>query len=120
MVKTVEKMAESNKDGGFTPVVGERPKKPWKGGEVVKSIMNAGPDAIVTSFSLISSISASHHSSGTYFSSQFSISWLLVIMKELLRPFIYGSRIYEYYCIKKRNELFSKNLVCGIVVLNLD
>ncbi|XP_016473856.2 uncharacterized protein LOC107795693 [Nicotiana tabacum] len=63
MVKTVEKMAESNKDGGFTPVVGERPKKPWKGGEVVKSIMNAGPDAIVTSFSLISSISATHHSS---------------------------------------------------------
>ncbi|XP_016450442.1 uncharacterized protein LOC107775239 isoform X1 [Nicotiana tabacum] len=56
-------MAERNKNGGLTPLLGERPKEPWKGGEVVKSIMNAGPDAIVTSFSLISSISASHHSS---------------------------------------------------------
>ncbi|XP_019232678.1 PREDICTED: uncharacterized protein LOC109213342 isoform X2 [Nicotiana attenuata] len=56
-------MAERNKNGGVTPLLGERPKEPWKGGEVVKSIMNAGPDAIVTSFSLISSISATHHSS---------------------------------------------------------
>ncbi|KAH6789510.1 hypothetical protein C2S51_004516 [Perilla frutescens var. frutescens] len=35
----------------------ERPKEPWKG-EFVKSIVYAGLDAIVTSFSLISSISA--------------------------------------------------------------
>lgn len=39
-----------------------RPKEPWKG-EVVKSIVYAGLDAIVTSFSLISSISAGHLSS---------------------------------------------------------
>ncbi|KAK4379344.1 hypothetical protein RND71_001206 [Anisodus tanguticus] len=55
-------MAETNNDGG-TPLLGERPKEPWKGGEAVKSIMCAGPDAIVTSFSLVSSISATHHSS---------------------------------------------------------
>lgn len=42
-----------------------RPKEPWKG-EVVKSIVYAGLDAIVTSFSLISSISAGHLSSGTH------------------------------------------------------
>ncbi|KAK6119418.1 hypothetical protein DH2020_046834 [Rehmannia glutinosa] len=40
----------------------ERPKEPWKG-EFVKSIVYAGLDAIVTSFSLISSISAGHLSS---------------------------------------------------------
>ncbi|XP_060169132.1 uncharacterized protein LOC132600011 [Lycium barbarum] len=56
-------MAERNMNGGFTPLLEERPKEPWKGGEVVKSIMCAGPDAIVTSFSLVSSISATHHSS---------------------------------------------------------
>ncbi|KAG8391746.1 hypothetical protein BUALT_Bualt01G0219100 [Buddleja alternifolia] len=39
-----------------------RPKEPWKG-EFVKSIVYAGMDAIVTSFSLISSISAGHLSS---------------------------------------------------------
>lgn len=40
-----------------------RPKEPWKG-EFVKSIVYAGLDAIVTCFSLISSISASRYSSG--------------------------------------------------------
>ncbi|KVH89147.1 protein of unknown function DUF125, transmembrane [Cynara cardunculus var. scolymus] len=41
---------------------GERPKEPWKG-ELVKSIVYAGLDAIITSFSLISSISAGRLSS---------------------------------------------------------
>ena len=40
-----------------------RPREPWKG-EFVKSIVYAGLDAIVTCFSLISSISASRYSSG--------------------------------------------------------
>ncbi|KAK9273899.1 hypothetical protein L1049_018711 [Liquidambar formosana] len=40
----------------------ERPKEPWKG-EYVKSIVYAGLDAIVTCFSLISSISAGRLSS---------------------------------------------------------
>ncbi|XP_073278033.1 uncharacterized protein [Primulina huaijiensis] len=40
----------------------ERPKEPWKG-EFAKSIVYAGLDAIVTSFSLISSISAGRLSS---------------------------------------------------------
>ncbi|KAJ7962292.1 Vacuolar iron transporter 1 [Quillaja saponaria] len=39
-----------------------RPTEPWKG-EFVKSIVYAGLDAIITSFSLISSISASRRSS---------------------------------------------------------
>ncbi|KAJ4842196.1 hypothetical protein Tsubulata_032618, partial [Turnera subulata] len=39
-----------------------RPKEPWKG-EYGKSIMYGGLDAIITCFSLISSISASKHSS---------------------------------------------------------
>ncbi|XP_050249170.1 uncharacterized protein LOC126696479 [Quercus robur] len=39
-----------------------RPREPWKG-EFVKSIVYAGLDAIVTCFSLISSISASRYSS---------------------------------------------------------
>ncbi|XP_057979330.1 uncharacterized protein LOC131165486 isoform X2 [Malania oleifera] len=39
-----------------------RPKQPWKG-EFVKSVVYAGLDAIVTCFSLISSISAGHLSS---------------------------------------------------------
>lgn len=43
----------------------ERPKEPWKG-EFVKSIVYAGLDAIVTSFSLISSISAGRLSSGQW------------------------------------------------------
>ncbi|KAI7748622.1 hypothetical protein M8C21_012422 [Ambrosia artemisiifolia] len=41
---------------------GERPREPWKG-ELVKSIVYAGLDAIITSFSLISSISAGRLSS---------------------------------------------------------
>ncbi|KAA8520569.1 hypothetical protein F0562_014825 [Nyssa sinensis] len=48
--------------GKSTTESGRRPKEPWKG-EFVKSIVYAGLDAIVTSFSLISSISASHLSS---------------------------------------------------------
>ncbi|XP_027109719.1 uncharacterized protein [Coffea arabica] len=40
----------------------ERPKEPWKK-EYVKSIVYAGLDAIITSFSLISSISGGHLSS---------------------------------------------------------
>lgn len=40
----------------------ERPKEPWKG-EYAKSIVYAGLDAIITCFSLISSISASSSSS---------------------------------------------------------
>lgn len=44
---------------------GERPKEPWKG-EYVKSIVYGGLDAIITCFSLISSISASSSSSGIY------------------------------------------------------
>ncbi|KAG6749459.1 hypothetical protein NC652_032799 [Populus alba x Populus x berolinensis] len=39
-----------------------RPKEPWKG-EYVKSVVYAGLDAIITCFSLISSISATHSSS---------------------------------------------------------
>ncbi|KAJ1426849.1 Ccc1 family [Sesbania bispinosa] len=41
----------------------ERPKEPWKG-EFVKSLVYGGLDAIITCFSLISSISASTSSSG--------------------------------------------------------
>ncbi|XP_048132127.1 uncharacterized protein LOC115743035 [Rhodamnia argentea] len=41
----------------------ERPKEPWKG-KIVKSIVYAGLDAIVTCFSLISAISAGRLSSG--------------------------------------------------------
>lgn len=41
----------------------KRPKEPWRG-EYVKSVVYAGLDAIVTCFSLISSISAIHRSSG--------------------------------------------------------
>lgn len=51
----------------------ERPKEPWKG-EFVKSIVYAGLDAIITSFSLISSISAGRLSSGMFFR---GISWIL-------------------------------------------
>ena len=42
-----------------------RPKEPWKG-EYAKSIVYGGLDAIITCFSLISSISANKLSSGTY------------------------------------------------------
>nr|DAD48031.1 TPA_asm: hypothetical protein HUJ06_017968 [Nelumbo nucifera] len=47
---------ESGKQGG------ERPKEPWSE-HTVKSIVYAGLDAIVTCFSLISSISSVHYSS---------------------------------------------------------
>lgn len=43
----------------------KRPKEPWKG-EFVRSVVFAGLDAIVTSFSLISSISAGSLSSGMH------------------------------------------------------
>lgn len=49
--------------------ISERPKEPWRG-ENVKSIVYAGLDAIVTCFSLISSMSASHLSSG-------ELAWLI-------------------------------------------
>lgn len=78
-------MAENSSNGGVTTDAGaattpllrsvvvvdgetkasERPKEPWKG-EFVKSIVYAGLDAIVTSFSLISSISAGRLSSGKF------------------------------------------------------
>ncbi|KAL4562745.1 hypothetical protein LXL04_026775 [Taraxacum kok-saghyz] len=48
--------AEKNSGGG------RRPKQPWKG-DLVKSIVYSGLDAIITSFSLISSISAGRLSS---------------------------------------------------------
>ncbi|KAL3618689.1 hypothetical protein CASFOL_037508 [Castilleja foliolosa] len=57
-------MGDNRNDKNDVPLLGkERPKEPWKG-EFVKSIVYAGLDAIVTSFSLISSISAGHLSSG--------------------------------------------------------
>ncbi|KAC2323222.1 hypothetical protein FH972_027169 [Carpinus fangiana] len=62
-------MAGTESNGGATTSLlraegdRERPREPWKG-EFVKSIVYAGLDAIVTCFSLISSISASTRSSG--------------------------------------------------------
>lgn len=68
-------MAEDNNAGTTNPLLvangdhieegtnNKRPKEPWKK-EYVKSIVYAGLDAIVTSFSLISSISGGHLSSG--------------------------------------------------------
>lgn len=50
-------------DGKKTGSKNGRPQEPWKG-DFVKSIVYGGLDAIVTSFSLISSISAGHLSSG--------------------------------------------------------
>lgn len=44
----------------------ERPKEPWRG-EYVKSIVYGGLDAIITCFSLISSISATSTSSGIFY-----------------------------------------------------
>lgn len=44
-----------------------RPTEPWKG-EYVKSIVYGGLDAIITCFSLISSLSASKRSSGYLYS----------------------------------------------------
>ncbi|PQP92850.1 uncharacterized protein Pyn_36986 [Prunus yedoensis var. nudiflora] len=52
----------NNINGGYISRKSERPKEPWKG-EYAKSILYAGLDAIVTCFSLISSISASRISS---------------------------------------------------------
>nr|GMC82781.1 protein CCC1-like [Ipomoea batatas] len=58
-------LRESVEDGEVEKGKSEkrRPKEPWKG-EFVRSIVFAGLDAIVTSFSLISSISAGRLSSG--------------------------------------------------------
>ncbi|KAG6427962.1 hypothetical protein SASPL_112210 [Salvia splendens] len=53
-------LVNGNGDGGNRK--SERPKEPWRG-EFVKSIVYAGLDAIITSFSLISSISAGRLSS---------------------------------------------------------
>ncbi|VVA19400.1 PREDICTED: membrane [Prunus dulcis] len=52
----------NNINGGYISKKSERPQEPWKG-EYAKSILYAGLDAIVTCFSLISSISASRISS---------------------------------------------------------
>nr|ABN08245.1 Protein of unknown function DUF125, transmembrane [Medicago truncatula] len=52
-----------HEDGGDLERNSERPKEPWRG-EYVKSIVYGGLDAIITCFSLISSISASSSSSG--------------------------------------------------------
>lgn len=52
-----------------------RPTKPWQG-EFAKSIIYAGLDAIVTSFSLISSISAGRLSSGQFPTSIISFNFL--------------------------------------------
>lgn len=54
-----------HEDGGDLERNSERPKEPWRG-EYVKSIVYGGLDAIITCFSLISSISASSSSSGIY------------------------------------------------------
>lgn len=56
----------------------ERPKEPWRG-EYVKSIVYGGLDAIITCFSLISSISASSSSSGIYMCC-FSLSLSLTLI----------------------------------------
>lgn len=66
-----ETETESNGGGATTSLLRaegdrERPREPWKG-EFVKSIVYAGLDAIVTCFSLISSISATSRSSGICF-----------------------------------------------------
>ncbi|XP_020996538.1 vacuolar iron transporter 1 isoform X2 [Arachis duranensis] len=55
---SIRLLREVEEEGGS----GERPKEPWKG-EYVKSIVYGGLDAIITCFSLISSISASTSSS---------------------------------------------------------
>lgn len=52
-------------DSGDIERKSERPKEPWRG-EYVKSIVYGGLDAIITCFSLISSISATTSSSGNY------------------------------------------------------
>jgi len=71
MDETHERGGNSNtrlllhEDGGDLERNSERPKEPWRG-EYVKSIVYGGLDAIITCFSLISSISASSSSSGIY------------------------------------------------------
>ena len=60
---TARLLQTAAEDGGERK--SERPKEPWKG-EYVKSMVFAGLDAIITCFSLISSISASTSSSGMY------------------------------------------------------
>ncbi|KAL4563804.1 hypothetical protein LXL04_027850 [Taraxacum kok-saghyz] len=57
---------------------GRRPKEPWKG-DLVKSIVYSGLDAIITSFSLISSISAGRLSSGELSNLKFSKVDVLVL-----------------------------------------
>uniref|UniRef100_A0A0R0F308 Vacuolar iron transporter n=1 Tax=Glycine max TaxID=3847 RepID=A0A0R0F308_SOYBN len=57
---TTRLLQTAAEDGGERK--SERPKEPWKG-EYVKSMVFAGLDAIITCFSLISSISASTSSS---------------------------------------------------------
>ncbi|KAG4925527.1 hypothetical protein JHK87_051067 [Glycine soja] len=57
---TARLLQTAAEDGGERK--SERPKEPWKG-EYVKSMVFAGLDAIITCFSLISSISASTSSS---------------------------------------------------------
>lgn len=51
------------KSGGGGNGKKKRPNEPWNG-EVGKSVVYGGLDAIVTSFSLIASISATRHSAG--------------------------------------------------------
>ena len=77
-----------------------RPREPWKG-EFVKSIVYAGLDAIVTCFSLISSISASRYSSGDelshlYFLFFVWICYLLAKMKfiKMLDDLNYNATFY--------------------------
>ncbi|XP_051146912.1 uncharacterized protein LOC127262314 [Andrographis paniculata] len=57
-------MGDSHRENCGVPLLqpNRRPKEPWKG-EFVKSLVLAGMDAIITSFSLISSISAARLSS---------------------------------------------------------
>ena len=57
------RLLQEEVEGGGGDDNSERPKEPWRG-EYVKSIVYAGLDAIITCFSLISSISASSSSSG--------------------------------------------------------
>ncbi|TKY65505.1 Vacuolar iron transporter 1 [Spatholobus suberectus] len=59
---TTRLLRTAAEDGGYSERKSERPREPWKG-EYVKSTVFAGLDAIITCFSLISSISASTSSS---------------------------------------------------------
>ncbi|RDX71766.1 Vacuolar iron transporter 1 [Mucuna pruriens] len=59
---TARLLQRAAEDGGDSERKSERPREPWKG-EYVKSIVYAGLDAIITCFSLISSISATTSSS---------------------------------------------------------